>query len=494
MIPDIPRIDKPAGHTYTHWLEIFMRDPREIMRKILTEATPAAIRAASAAMSIPVEYIEARINEADPTENKRHTGYILNQWKSENIQLPRDEWAVKRLLKWFDSQMTGSPIKYGSLLDIEDASKMFLFPSAENQFEGLDKEENIALHHPREPDYLIYKVESNEAWAAHGPLGIPRSGVSFGMGIPDPFDDVWILYEYAPKSDGANPRFPYRKILWWTGQYQTGLFVDPRKIVRDATASNIGMQDKAKAMFSGGSRVLDAVAFMELGDKAASIKEMMQPRRHWKNKHARANYEDWLRTVAPLHPAALKALESPNVRVEDNTGADNRAGIFSDMHSVHKYTEGNDPVSAANRRVLDRWKEEHPARELSVWDDSAGIEVGSHNEELWALWERLDNYPVLDEDELAPVELDQADEAWESWAADEFKRSLEKAFNIDDYIETNESVYDAFDDLANDDLRELFERYAEWIPESGGMYVNVKRVVEKVTKEDIEELIGMPLE
>lgn len=48
----------------------------------------------------------------------------------------------------------------------------------------------------------------------------------------------------------------------------------------------------------------------------------------------------------------------------------------------------------------------------------------SRRAEVEALAERLDNYPVLDEDDLGQRELDAAWESWAAYAADDFRRQL----------------------------------------------------------------------
>lgn len=64
--------------------------------------------------------------------------------------------------------------------------------------------------------------------------------------------------------------------------------------------------------------------------------------------------------------------------------------------------------------------------------------------------DKLENYPVLNEDDLSEREFEAATESWDNWGRGEFKRRLRKAYpDLEDTID--ELTDDAIDKLAHDD-------------------------------------------
>jgi hypothetical protein len=89
---------------------------------------------------------------------------------------------------------------------------------------------------------------------------------------------------------------------------------------------------------------------------------------------------------------------------------------------------------------------------------------------------------VVDDTELAEVENEKQDEAWSNWVGADFARGIERKWGFE------------FDKIDDDKLRELFEMRAPeanqyWTEESGGdMWIDPKKVAEKVTEADVERL------
>ena len=90
--------------------------------------------------------------------------------------------------------------------------------------------------------------------------------------------------------------------------------------------------------------------------------------------------------------------------------------------------------------------------------------------------EGLENYPLIDDETLSNLETEGADEAWESWVASDFRRTLEKKFDGVDFEWPSDS-----------DLRPLFEKRAEkaneyWFNEGYGpdMYIRLEKIVEGI--------------
>lgn len=69
-----------------------------------------------------------------------------------------------------------------------------------------------------------------------------------------------------------------------------------------------------------------------------------------------------------------------------------------------------------------------------------------------ALAERLESYPVLNEDALSAAEWAAYEEAWKLWGADEFRQHLAAAFEL------SEATRDALQSVDDDALRELYEQ------------------------------------
>jgi hypothetical protein len=103
--------------------------------------------------------------------------------------------------------------------------------------------------------------------------------------------------------------------------------------------------------------------------------------------------------------------------------------------------------------------------------------------------EGLDNYPVFDDDTLCTVESEATDSAWDSWAADSFRRAVEKRFA--DCAEFNWP-----DDS---ELRTVFEGLADsaneyWFNEGDGdsMYIDIDDIVKAIDFDDCEGRDGRP--
>jgi len=99
-------------------------------------------------------------------------------------------------------------------------------------------------------------------------------------------------------------------------------------------------------------------------------------------------------------------------------------------------------------------------------------------------FERLADYPLLDEEAYCALELEYADSAWQNGVADDFRRAVERRFDGTD-----------FDWPADDVLRIVFERLADeagccWYNEyADTMTIDVERVVEGATLSDFADYV-----
>ena len=113
----------------------------------------------------------------------------------------------------------------------------------------------------------------------------------------------------------------------------------------------------------------------------------------------------------------------------------------------------------------------------------------------------LESYPLISEDDHSNLEIDLQQEEWESWARSDWRNAVEKALKeytpetADDYWA--DETLDAVPDL-DAKLAELFSACQEetgeyWQEESGGFWIRIDRVAEKIDRSDLAELTGLPL-
>lgn len=155
-------------------------------------------------------------------------------------------------------------------------------------------------------------------------------------------------------------------------------------------------------------------------------------------------------------------------------------------------------VERSNERV---WAKEFADSENEAWTTVGGghgttavvIRVEAMTDEMREFLDALEDYPVADESDMSELELELQQEAWDNWAAREFKNLALKAATAEavemfpdaDEGLVEEAVDEAFDNLDKDALFQMFHDAAEaaneyWETETGGdQYIDMKRVVEK---------------
>lgn len=96
----------------------------------------------------------------------------------------------------------------------------------------------------------------------------------------------------------------------------------------------------------------------------------------------------------------------------------------------------------------------------------------------------LQDYPLADEELHSEMEMEAQNEAWESWAKNDFKRGLERRFDVD------------LDGVDDEKLFELFREACDrsntyWENQQGDeMYIDMERVLKKTGRPDIERYFG----
>lgn len=118
-----------------------------------------------------------------------------------------------------------------------------------------------------------------------------------------------------------------------------------------------------------------------------------------------------------------------------------------------------------------------------------GVRIEAVSPEMIEVFEKLKNYPVIDEDKVSEVEMEWQDEAWKNWARSDFLRALNDKFpELEDQIEALAEQKEG----EGDALYGLFEEAREkanvyWESENAGMHIDIERVVAKVDENDIPD-------
>jgi len=180
---------------------------------------------------------------------------------------------------------------------------------------------------------------------------------------------------------------------------------------------------------------------------------------------------------------------------------------IDNVYICHEYTVsgdygGNGSVGISNKNVL---LEDHKHIEviggygfsfcviplvylLSYVDNPDNDEQEDLNQEIEniiELYQGLNDYPVIDEEEMSDVESELEDEAFDNWVEYDFKRELQGKFDLYD-LEVKEGK--------ESEIRGFFELLGErsneyWINENNDMWISVERVIDgsNVTLEEVKE-------
>lgn len=142
--------------------------------------------------------------------------------------------------------------------------------------------------------------------------------------------------------------------------------------------------------------------------------------------------------------------------------------------------------------------------ELSLADgdhDGLSLDVRFLTLEMIEQIESLEDYPLLSEDDHTELKLELQDEAWESWAASDWRRIIEAKLNenlegssLEDCADV---ILDKVEDLACK-LCRLFHDCCEasntyWEEESGGQRIDLDRVASSLDLADFRDLTGLDL-
>lgn len=128
------------------------------------------------------------------------------------------------------------------------------------------------------------------------------------------------------------------------------------------------------------------------------------------------------------------------------------------------------------------------------------LDVRYVTDDMLETLEALENYPLIDEGDHSELELELQDEAWEQWAASDWRRLVCKALDAElpeDATRDADEILDAIPD-ADDKLRELFDTCADasntyWGEEQGDQWIDLERVAGALCIHDLRDLTGLQL-
>lgn len=166
---------------------------------------------------------------------------------------------------------------------------------------------------------------------------------------------------------------------------------------------------------------------------------------------------------------------------------------------VYTHNRDSDLVAQSNASVIEKALalflesdepdvvSEHHGHWACGWIDGYAIRVYRNGEitpafhAYYDLVASLEDYPVLDEEDLSRRESEASRESWDSWARREFERDLEKQF---DGVE--------FDFPGGDTFWDFFSAMADraneyWYADGSGMSIHMSRIVEQIDFDDVEE-------
>ena len=129
------------------------------------------------------------------------------------------------------------------------------------------------------------------------------------------------------------------------------------------------------------------------------------------------------------------------------------------------------------------------------------LDVRYVTEEMIETLEALESYPLISEDDHSQLELEDQQEAWESWAASDWRRVVCKpivAVLPEDAAQDGDDILSAMPD-ADSKLAELFHNCCEWgnhyWEEDGdaGQWIDLEKVAQQVGVHEIRDFTGLQL-
>jgi CheY-like chemotaxis protein len=242
-------------------------------------------------------------------------------------------------------------------------------------------------------------------------------------------------------------------------------------------------------------------------------------------------YEDDVRDVCSISFGDLKNMELRELEFvyidREDLDRDNLESYYIPLHNIFvvpQYMQGSDYggslVDAANKKAF---LEEYEGTEggegiLEMYGGHGSfgvaipLRVYLENDEIQSTLHGLEDYPVVCEETLSQLEMEGAEEAWESWVEGDFVSAVEGRLGIEDLEEDEEKTEEArrfyqqqqqliyldshdpekFGWEVIKNIRELFEvarerAGEEWFNEGQDMTIRVEEVAKEVTLTDLQQ-------
>jgi hypothetical protein len=186
-----------------------------------------------------------------------------------------------------------------------------------------------------------------------------------------------------------------------------------------------------------------------------------------------------------------------------HTGWKSRLLFVSDYLREDRSWPGGYSPSAVYRSNARVFRDEF-RRELEKADGDGpdvALDVRYVTDEMLETLEGLESYPLISEDDHSELEVEDQQEAWENWAASDWRRLVCAA--IDQFLpdgaqKDGDEILDAMPD-ADSKLAELFRDCCEWSntywEEDGdaGQWIDLDRVAKQLGIHEIRDFTGLQL-
>jgi len=132
--------------------------------------------------------------------------------------------------------------------------------------------------------------------------------------------------------------------------------------------------------------------------------------------------------------------------------------------------------------------------------DGVALDVRYLTDDMLETLQALENYPLISEDDHSELELELQDEAWDSWAASDWRRAVEKAIDAvlpEDATLDGDEILDGIENIAQK-LLELFHSCCEWtntcwFEDGTDQWIDLDRVADALDLHTIRDFTGLQL-
>jgi hypothetical protein len=133
--------------------------------------------------------------------------------------------------------------------------------------------------------------------------------------------------------------------------------------------------------------------------------------------------------------------------------------------------------------------------------DGIALDIRFVTDEMLEAIESLEDYPLLSEDDYSALELDLQEEAWELWAASDWRGLVTTAlaqFAPESCDDSEQWAEDAMERVEDEAVRELFHACCEttsnyWFEDGTDQWIDLARVAEGIDRHALQDLTGLQL-